>query len=81
MINPKETFTMKEISLATGIDAGKMNSRYKVRIRSEELPAGLKSFTYEQVKILLTTRKRGAPDLRKVDQLKRQLIDDGFAKK
>lgn len=79
MVDKTMTFTAKEISVATGQDMGKITSRYKARVGRGELPDGLKAFTYDQVKIILSTRKRGEPDPRKVDLLRTQLQTDGFA--
>ena len=80
-MDPKLTFTLKEIAVATGMDLSKLQGRYKARIRTGEIPEGLQEFNYTQVKLLLTTRAKNAPDPRKVDVLKCALIDDGFGKK
>jgi len=79
---PKEmTFTAKEAAAAAGVDLAKFTAAYRRRVADGDIPPKLKALTYDQVKLILTTRPKGAPDPQKIDVLKRQLIDDGLAKK
>ncbi len=76
------TFTRKEIALALGlVDVSKITAKIGAAVKRGDIPTGLKEYTYEQVKAILRARKPGEPDPRKVDALKRQLMDDGLARK
>ena len=77
-MKPEEpTYTIGEISLATGIKSSVLSSRRKARgIPLAESGAG---YTLDQVKVMVrrTPLKRGV-DPRKADQLKARLKNDGL---
>lgn len=81
MIPDKMTFTTKEASLAAGMDLPKFLALYRQRVAAGDIPPKMRALTYEQVKMILLTRPKGTPDPKKVDALKKQLIDDGLARK
>ncbi len=79
----KLTFTLKEISAASGIAEQKLRDRVKRLQEDGKLPKGLSEWDYETARgIILSVRTRSRKaDPRKVDALKRRLIDDGLARK
>lgn len=81
----ERTWTLKEISEATGILDKTLSGRVRVMRKNGELPPKAEGqarthFTYEEVKKIIKPRKVGVNGLRPayVDALKRQLLNDGF---
>ena len=77
------TFTVKEISSASGLNEQKLRTRLRKLADAGKLPRGMTEFDYETAKqIVLATRARSRKmDPQRVDILKRRLIDDGLARK
>ena len=73
------TYTIKEISMATGMPVQTLRGHYYKLRDAGAMPGGLKAFTYAQARQLLHKQARGKkprPEL--VTALKRQLQNDGY---
>lgn len=77
------TFTIKEISAASGLNAEKLRLRVKKLVEAGRLPRGMMEYDYDTAKeIVLAARVRSRKmDPQRIDILKRRLIDDGLARK
>lgn len=84
MIVRAQTYSLKEIAIASNIKYGTLLTRAK-RLRKAGIlppvePHRKTMYTYEQAKALMRTpEKRGAPRLAAINSLKRQMINDGYS--
>lgn len=80
MLRAEETYSMKEISVASGIPVPTLNSRRKRM--GMEAPKGDEGYTLEQAKQLIRRPQRGRPySQHKANRLKQRLQNDGFTVK
>ena len=80
MPNHDETYTIKEISVASGIPVPTLNSRRKRM--GMEAPKDGEGYTLEQAKALIKRPQRGRPfSQQKANRLRQRLQNDGFTVK
>ena len=80
MTNHDETYTMKEISVASGINRQTLASRRKRM--GMEAPKNGEGYTLEQAKALIKRPMRGRPfSQQKANRLRQRLQNDGFTVK
>ena len=80
MPNHDETYTIKEISVASGISTQTLNSRRKRM--GMDAPKDGEGYTLEQAKALIKRPKRGRPfSQQKANRLRQRLQNDGVTVK
>ena len=80
MQRAEETYTIKEISVASGINVTTLNSRRKRM--GMEAPKDGEGYTLEQAKQLIRRPQRGRPySQQKANRLRQRLQNDGFTVK
>lgn len=80
MQRAEETYSMKEISVASGINVTTLNSRRKRM--GMEAPKDGEGYTLEQAKQLIRRPKRGRPySQQKANRLRQRLQTDGVTVK
>ena len=78
-MNDETYYTLSEIEAATGIKRATIRGRAMIYGIPSPRSRGRKGYTYEEVKIIQTRPKRPtAMDSRRVNDLKKRLLNDGF---
>lgn len=80
MTNHDETYTIKEISVASGINRQTLDSRRKRM--GMDAPKNGEGYTLEQAKALIKRRRPGRPySQQKANRLRQRLQNDGITVK